>query len=115
MTSPAHRLLFAALLATTLLFVVWSLFHAQPLTGLLVFALPAGLLTQLAWRGWPRVGFTAALLALLWFCHGVMLTWSDPAQRPFAGVEIVLSLSIFFAACLPGIQARRSRFHDHHD
>lgn len=105
----AHRYLALALAALTALFVAWSLDHAQALAGLLAFALPPALLALGALLGWRRAGFTAAVLALLWFSHGVMLVWAEPDARLFAMAEIALSLVIIHAACLPGIRALRAR------
>ena len=105
----AQRYLAAALGALAALFVGWSATHAAAVSGLVVFALPPALLAITALRGWRRAGFTAAVLALLWFSHGVMLAWAEPAQRLFALAEAALALVVVHAACLPGIRARRAR------
>lgn len=105
----AQRYLAAALGVLAALFVGWSATHAAAVSGLLVFALPPALLAITALRGWRRAGFTAAVLALLWFSHGVMLAWAEPAQRLFALAEAALALVVVHAACLPGIRARRTR------
>ena len=105
----AQRYLAAALCALATLFVGWSLAHSHALAGLLVFALPPALLAIAALLGWRRAGFTAAVLALLWFSHGVMLAWAEPAQRLFALAEAALALLVVHAACLPGMRARRER------
>ena len=102
----AQRYLAAALGALAALFVGWSATHAAAVSGLLVFALPPALLAITALRGWRRAGFTAAVLALLWFSHGVMLAWSEPAERAYAFVEIVLSLVVVYASSIDGIRAR---------
>ena len=98
-----------ALLALAALFVLWFARDEHVLTGLLVFASPPLLLAIAAWRGWPRAGFVAGVFALLWFSHGVMLAWAEPAQRLFALAEAALALVVVHAACLPGIRARRTR------
>ena len=105
----AQRYLAAALGALAALFVGWSATRADALSGLLVFALPPALLAIATLSGWRRAGFTAAVLALLWFSHGVMLAWAEPAQRLFALAEAALALVVVHAACLPGIRARRTR------
>ena len=102
----AQRYLAAALGALAALFVGWSATHAAAVSGLLVFALPPALLAIAALSGWRRAGFTAAVLALLWFSHGVMLAWSEPAERAYAFVEIVLSLVVVYASSIDGIRAR---------
>lgn len=104
-----QRYLAATLAAIAALFVGWSLARTHALAGLLVFALPPALLAIAALFGWRRAGFTAAVLALLWFSHGVMLAWAEPAQRLFALAEAALALLVVHAACLPGIRARRER------
>ena len=95
-----------ALLALAALFVLWFARDEHVLTGLLVFASPPLLLAIAAWRGWPRAGFVAGVFALLWFSHGVMLAWSEPAERAYAFVEIVLSLVVVYASSIDGIRAR---------
>jgi uncharacterized membrane protein len=72
-----------------------------------VFALPPALLAVAALRSWRRAGFTAGVLALLWFSHGVMLLWAEPGARAWALGETLLALLVVHAACLPGWRARR--------
>ena len=103
------RYLALALLAMTVLYAAWCARDAHALAGMLVFAMPPALLAIATWRGWHRAGFTAAVLALLWFSHGVMLLWSEPALRGWAAAETLLALVVIHAACLPGIRARRER------
>lgn len=105
----AQRYLATCLFALAALFIGWSLAHPHTLAGLLAFALPPALLGIAALLGWHRTGFTAAMLALLWFSHGVMLLWSEPAARGWATGETVLALLVIHAACLPGYRARRER------
>ncbi len=105
-----RRYLAACLFALVVLFVTWSAKYPHTLAvGLLVFALPPVLIYHAVLRGWRRAGFTAAMFALLWFSHGVMLAWAEPAQRLFALAEAALALLVVHAACLPGIRARRER------
>ena len=98
-----------ALLALAALFVLWFARDEHVLTGLLVFASPPLLLAIAAWRGWPRSGFVAGVLALFWFSHGVMQAWSEPVGRGFALGEIVLALAVVYTACIDGIRARFGR------
>ncbi len=98
-----------ALLALAALFVLWFARDEHVLTGLLVFASPPLLLAIAAWRGWPRAGFVAGVLALFWFSHGVMQAWSEPVGRGFALGEIVLALAVVYTACIDGIRARFGR------
>lgn len=103
------RPLVFALLGLAVFYVLWFAGDAHLLTGLVAFALPPFLLALAAWRGWHRAGFVAGVLALLWFSHGVMLAWSEPAQRMMALDEVALSLAIIYAACLPGMRSRRDK------
>ena len=103
------RPLVYALLALAVFYMLWFAGDAHLLTGLLAFALPPFLLAIATWRGWHRASFVAGVFALLWFSHGVMLAWSEPAQRWMALVEVVLALAIIYAACLPGARARREK------
>ena len=105
------RPLVYALLALVAFYLLWFAGDAHLLTGLVAFALPPFLLAIAAWRGWHRSSFVAGVFALLWFCHGVMLAWSEPAQRWMALVEVVLALAIIYAACLPGARVRREKKH----
>ncbi len=106
------RYLIVALLALALLFGVWFARDPRVLAALLVFVLPPLALAAATARGWRRAGFTAAVLALLWFSHGVMLLWAEPTLRLPAALEILLALAIIHAACLPGIRAWRARRRD---
>lgn len=103
------RPLVYALLALVGFYLLWFAGDPHLLTGLIAFALPPFLLVIAAWRGWHRAGFVAGVLALLWFSHGVMLAWSEPARRWMALVEVALALAIIHAACLPGAHARRHK------
>ena len=103
--STSRPLVFA-LLALAVFYLLWFAGDAHWLTGLLAFALPPFLLAIAAWRGWHRAGFIAGVFALLWFSHGVMLAWSEPAERAYAFVEIVLSLVVVYASSIDGIRAR---------
>ena len=73
---------------------------------MLLLVLPPLLLAVAAWRGWPRAGFAAGVFALLWFSHGVMLAWSEPAERGYALIEIALALVVVYASSIDGIRAR---------
>ncbi len=95
-----------ALFALAVLYALWFARDKHMLAAMLVFALPPALLALAAWRGWPRTGFIAGVFALLWFSHGVMAAWAQPAQRGMALVEIALSLAIVYAASIDGIRAR---------
>ena len=102
----SRRVLCAALVALTLLFVAW--FWHEPV-AVLVFALPAAALAVAALSGAARAGFWAGVVALAWFSHGVMVAWTRAPERGFALVEVVLAVLIVLAASVPGLRARFSR------
>ena len=101
------RLLLAALFGLVGLYVFW--FASNPWPALLVFAAPPLLLALAAWNGNDRAAFWAAVLALFWFSHGVMVAWTRPLESGLASIEIVLALVVIFVASLPGLRARFSR------
>ena len=103
------RLLLAALFALAGLYVFW--FAANPWPALLVFAAPPLLLAVMAWNGSGRAAFWAAVLALFWFSHGVMVAWTRPLESGLASIEIVLALVVIFAASWPGLRGRFSKRH----
>jgi uncharacterized membrane protein len=105
--SAATRLLLFGLFGLAALFLFW--FSQDGWPTLLVFAGPPLLLGLGAWRGGHRAPFWAAVLALLWFSHGVMVAWSRPLERELAFIEIGLALLVVFAASLPGLRARFPR------
>lgn len=102
----ARHVLVLALLALMALYAAWFGAGASPTAELLVFALPPLLLAAGVLRRMRTAPFWAAVLALAWFSHGVMVAWSRPAERGFALAEVALSLVIVFAASLPGLRAR---------
>jgi uncharacterized membrane protein len=63
--------------------------------ALFPLALPArGLLLQ----GRPYTHAWSGFIALLYFTHGIMEAWANPAERFLAWVEIVLSLMMYGGA-----------------
>lgn len=102
----ARHVLALALLALMALYAAWFGPGASPTAELLVFALPPLLLAAGVLRNLRTAAFWAAVLALAWFSHGVMVAWSRPAERGYALAEVALSLVIVFAASLPGLKAR---------
>jgi len=107
---PASRTLLAVLLlALSAVFAAWFARDPRLLQALAVFALPPLLLAMGVARGRRTAPFWSAVLALGWFCHGVMLAWSSAADRGYALAELVLALGIVFAASWPALQARFAR------
>ena len=107
--ATSHRVAGVALLALAGLFVGWFHDDRHAAAALLVFALPPLLLAVPAWRGGRRAAFWAGVLGLLLFCHGVMIAWSEPAQRLPALAATALSVLVVFASSWPGLRARFGR------
>ncbi|MCY7355190.1 MAG: DUF2069 domain-containing protein [Lysobacter sp.] len=101
--TAAQRVLCAALILMTVLYVAW--FWHEPV-AMLVFALPSAALAIAALRGAVRAGFWSGVLALAWFSHGVMVAWTRAPERAFALIEVVLAVVVVFAASVPGLRAR---------
>jgi uncharacterized membrane protein len=99
----------AALLALAGVFAVWFRDDAQPLAAWALFALPPLLLGICVLRASRAASFWSGVLALFWFCHGVMLAYDRPAERGYAVAEIVLALAIVVLSSLPGLRARFGR------
>ncbi len=104
--SPSRRVLAAALLALSLLFVMWFHDDRQRLAALLVFALPPLLAMLAVLRDRVTAAFWSGLLGLFWFCHGVMAAWGPPAHRHYGWGEIILAVIIVVSASWPGLKAR---------
>ncbi|QWP78857.1 DUF2069 domain-containing protein [Lysobacter sp. K5869] len=105
-----QRVLLGSLIALAVLFAVWYLLPGQHwIAGLGVFVLPPALLAVgVALRN-RLAAYWAGVLALLWFCHGVMLAWSSPGERLYAWIELILALTVIFSANLAGLKARLGR------
>ncbi len=48
----------------------------------------------------PKACAWAAYISLAYFIHGSVEAYSNPAQRPYALLEVVFSLLLFFGAAL---------------
>ena len=59
-------------------------------------------------RSRTRALLLAAIVALLYFCHGVMETWAAPAVRTLAAIETVLALGLILATGTVGMLHRRA-------
>lgn len=68
-----------------------------PVAIALGFALLPLALPLLAIRRPPRALLWAGLVALLYFCHGVMEAWSAPAERGLALTEAALAVLLILA------------------
>lgn len=109
--SRADRIAAVAILAMLGLHLAWRLWLAPPAQAApwamaLFFSLPilpAVLLLALRHR---RAGFWGSLAALLYFCHGVMLAWSEPSVRGLALAETLLASVLVVSASWDGLRAR---------
>ena len=99
----------ATLLALAGLFAAWFLGRGHLATALLVFIAPPLLLAAAVLVGRRTAPFWSAVAGLLWFSHGVMVAWAEPAERAFALAEVLLALVLVGLACWPGLSARRRK------
>ncbi|WP_397608725.1 DUF2069 domain-containing protein [Silanimonas sp.] len=99
------------ILALALLQPVWHLWLAPstwlpPVFVVVVMSLPILPAVLLALFRRPSAGFWGGVAALLYFSHGVMELWSNPAVTALAWVETLLSVGMVVAASWRGLQAR---------
>ena len=109
--SPAKRVAAAAILALFALHLAWRLWwvpptQAAPWAMALYFSLPILPAVVLVLLRHPKAGFWGALAALLYFCHGVMLAWSEPAVRTLGLAEALMSAVLVVAASWDGMRGR---------
>ncbi|HEY0233128.1 MAG TPA: DUF2069 domain-containing protein [Dokdonella sp.] len=89
----------------------WYLWLARPAGGHPAFALlltlPPLLLPLLALRSGPRRALLwVGIVALFYFCHGIVAAWVYPAARVPALLEVVFCVAVIGAL---GVDARRGR------
>lgn len=108
----AHRTGFVAWGLLGVLQVLWHGWWAPPETGSPALAAGVALLPLLlplvALRRPPRALLCAGMIALFYFCHGVMEAWSVPLVRLPAMLEIGLSV-VLILALGGGVYKRRSK------
>ncbi|HUH91244.1 MAG TPA: DUF2069 domain-containing protein [Lysobacter sp.] len=105
---PFSRTLVAALIALAVLYAVWFA-PARDWAALVVFALPPLALGIAAMLRSRTAAFWASVLALAWFSHGIMASWTHPSELAFGLLETLLALVVVYAANLPGLRARFSK------
>ncbi|HVX04640.1 MAG TPA: DUF2069 domain-containing protein [Rhodanobacteraceae bacterium] len=96
-----RRVGFAAWAALALLQVAWHAWLLPPArmpvgAALLIALLPLAI-PLLYWRTPPRALLLAGMVCLFYFCHGVAEAYAAPAERVFAGTEIVLAVIVILA------------------
>ena len=93
----------------------WYLFLAPPTAGspwlALAIALPMLFLPLLAHEGgWRRVLFWCGVVALFYFCHGVVAAWvGGPATRIPAILEVLLCVVLIGTVGWIGRREKRKR------
>jgi uncharacterized membrane protein len=109
-----ERIGVGAWVALVVLQIAWYLVIAPPATGspwlALALTLPALLLPLLALRtGVARALFWVGIVALFYFCHGVVAAWTSPAARLPAIIECVLCVVSILAIGAIGKRHKRRR------
>ena len=96
-----RRIGFTAWAALALLQIAW---HAwllpparMPIAAALLIALLPLAIPLLYWRTPARALLLAGMVCLFYFCHGVAEAYAAPAERVFAGIEIVLAVVVILA------------------
>ncbi len=91
----------AAWAGLAVLQVVWHAWWVPPAQGQALLAAVVAvvplLLPLLAWRRPSRALLWAGIVALFYFCHGIMEAWTVPAARLPAWLEIVFSAGLIVA------------------
>jgi uncharacterized membrane protein len=108
-TAPPRLAPALGLAGIAALYAWWFRDDGQRLAAWLVLVLPPLLLLPGVLAGGRLSRFWAGVLALLWFCHGVMEAWSEAATRGIALVLVALSLVVVFSVSWPALQARLGR------
>jgi uncharacterized membrane protein len=112
--NPLHRAAVLGLCALAALQVIWYGWWV-PAAGI---SKPAAISLALVWFALPLLAarrdgesglLIGALVSLLFFSHGVMELWANPAARGPATIEIVLSLVVVACAGWPAWQQARAR------
>lgn len=101
----------------------WALVALQPAWHLWwhpAAAFPAWLVVAILWlpmlppsimllRRHPAGLFWAAVVGLLYFCHGVMEAWAAPPVRIAALLEVLFASGVVLAVGTDGLQRRRAQ------
>ncbi|MGH8214682.1 MAG: DUF2069 domain-containing protein [Rhodanobacteraceae bacterium] len=106
----AQRIGFATWAALALLQVAWHGWLLPPRTVPMAVALAIALvplaLPLAYWRQPQRALLAAAMVSLFYFCHGVAEAFAATAARPFAWIEIALTV-VLVLSCARKPRRRR--------
>lgn len=107
-----ERIACAAWLALVALQPLWHGLLAPPArvpvaVAVLAATVPIAL-PLLALRRLHRALLLAAIVAMAYFCHGVMEAWAAPDVRALALVEAALALALALAVGTIGLHGRRA-------
>lgn len=96
-----RRIGFMAWGALALLQIAWHAWLLRPArmpvgVALLIALLPLAI-PLLYWRTPARALLLAGMVCLFYFCHGIAEAYAAPAERVFAGIEIVLAVVVILA------------------
>ncbi len=120
-TRTARYLTLISYFGLLLLLVVWNTWLAPSLRFptalvLLVFVSPLLLPLRGLLHGRPYTHVWTSFLALAYFAHGISEAYVDPRDRPYAVLEVALSLALFSScllyARLRGRETRGARSED---
>jgi len=97
--------------ALVVLQFLWHAWLAPPARGpgwvvAGIFALPLLAVAVLFVARKPGAAVSAGMIALLYFCHGIMEAWAEPAVWPLGLAEAGLAAWVVFAAGWDGLRAR---------
>ena len=104
----------AGLVALAALQVAWHAWLAPPVRVPLALVLGVALapfvpVAIAAMRDARRGLFWGGVVALPYFCHGVMEAWAAPEVRALAWVELLLAAGIVLAVGIAGLREYRER------
>jgi uncharacterized membrane protein len=107
-TPALVRAALGAWLALAALEIGWHVFLLPSGWGVVALAVVPLTLPLLALpRGVNRALLIASIVALPYFCHGVMELFADPSVRTLAAAEVVLSVALIVATGTIGMIGRR--------
>ena len=77
--------------------------------AVLVFAVPALLMSVLVFLRWAPANLLAGVLALGWFSQGVMQAYVEPSDRVWSLMVALLSVIIVLSVSWVGLKVRKAK------